>query len=178
MSNEITPFEEIRRTNPAGNEFWSSRDFAKVLGYADYRNFQSVIESARTACFNSGQRVDDHFVEVTEMVEIGSGAQRPLKAVMMSRYACYLVIQNADPSKEIVAQGFETNFIQNACENKKTANFVGSRADRKGHVAGYKKSTSMQIVMSFHAKILCSPGDFGASFKIVKNVLEVGTHFA
>ena len=105
MSNEITPFEEIRRTNPAGNEFWSSRDFAKVLGYADYRNFQSVIESARTACFNSGQRVDDHFVEVTEMVEIGSGAQRPLKAVMMSRYACYLVIQNADPSKEIVAQG-------------------------------------------------------------------------
>jgi len=56
MSNEITPFESIRRTNSAGNEFWSSRDFAKVLGYADYRNFQSVIESARTACFNSGQQ--------------------------------------------------------------------------------------------------------------------------
>jgi len=105
MSKDITPFESIRRTNPAGNEFWSSRDFAKVLGYADYRNFQSVIESARTACFNSGQKVEDHFVEVTEMVGIGSGAQRPLKTVMMSRYACYLVIQNADPSKEIVAQG-------------------------------------------------------------------------
>ena len=55
MSTGITPFEQIRRTNPAGNEFWSSRDFAWVLGYADYRNFQSVIESARTACFNSGQ---------------------------------------------------------------------------------------------------------------------------
>ena len=105
MSNDITPFEVIRRTNPAGNEFWSSRDFAKVLGYADYRNFQSVIESARTACFNSGQRVEDHFVDVTDMVEIGSGAQRPLKTVMMSRYACYLVIQNADPAKDIVAQG-------------------------------------------------------------------------
>lgn len=64
-----------------------------------------IIESARTACFNSGQRVDDHFVEVTEMVEIGSGAQRGLKAVMLSRYACYLVIQNADPTKKIVAQG-------------------------------------------------------------------------
>ena len=50
MSNQITPFEQIRRTNPAGNEYWSSRDFARVLGYADYRNFQSVIESARTAC--------------------------------------------------------------------------------------------------------------------------------
>jgi DNA-damage-inducible protein D len=105
MSNEITPFEQIRRTNPAGNEFWSSRDFARVLGYADYRNFQAVIESARTACFNSGQRVDDHFVEVTEMVEIGSGAQRSLKTAMLSRYACYLVIQNADPTKKIVAQG-------------------------------------------------------------------------
>lgn len=105
MSNEITPFEAIRRTNPAGNEFWSSRDFAKVLGYADYRNFQAVVEFARTACFNSGQRVEDHFVEVTEMVEIGSGAQRPLRTVMLSRYACYLVIQNADPSKEIVALG-------------------------------------------------------------------------
>jgi DNA-damage-inducible protein D len=105
MPDEITPFETIRRTNPAGNEYWSSRDFAKILGYADYRNFQSVIESARTACFNSGQRVEDHFVEVTEMVEIGSRAQRPLKSTMMSRYACYLVIQNADPAKEIVAQG-------------------------------------------------------------------------
>ena len=86
MSQQITPFEEIRRTTTAGNEFWSSRDFAKVLDYADYRNFQSVIESARTACFNSGQRVEDHFVEVTEMVEIGSGAKRSLKTVMMSRY--------------------------------------------------------------------------------------------
>ena len=76
MSKEITPFEAIRRTNPAGNEFWSSRDFAKVLGYADYRNFQTVIESARAACFNSGQRVDDHFVAVTEMIEIGNGGQR------------------------------------------------------------------------------------------------------
>lgn len=105
MSQEITPFESIRRTNPAGNEFWSSRDFAKVLGYADYRNFQAVIESARTACIKSGQRASDHFVEVTDMVEIGSGAQRSLKSVKLSRYACYLVIQNADPAKEIVALG-------------------------------------------------------------------------
>ena len=73
--------------------------------YADYRNFQSVIESARTACFNSGQRVEDHFVDVTDMIAFGKGAKRPAKTVMMSRYACYLVIQNADPGKQIVAQG-------------------------------------------------------------------------
>jgi DNA-damage-inducible protein D len=105
MSNEITPFEAIRRTNPAGNEFWSSRDFARVLGYVNYRHFLAVIEKARTACFNSGQRIEDHFVGIDEMIEIGKGGQRPVQTVMMSRYACYLVIQNADPAKEIVAVG-------------------------------------------------------------------------
>ena len=83
MSNELqpappeghqSPFERIRRTNAAGMEFWSSRDFARVLGYADYRNFEQVVQKARTACFNSGHRLEDHFVDITEMVEIGSGA--------------------------------------------------------------------------------------------------------
>ena len=105
MSQDITPFEAIRRTNPAGNEFWSSRDFAKVLGYINYRHFEAVIAKAKVACLNSDQRVEDHFVGSDQMVEIGSGAQRALKTVLMSRYACYLVIQNADPAKEIVAQG-------------------------------------------------------------------------
>lgn len=105
MNPLATPFEQIRRVSEAGNEFWPSRAFAQVLGYTDYRNFEAVIEKARTACFNSGHRVDDHFVEVTDMVEIGSGAQRAVRTVMMSRYGCYLVIQNADPSKEIVAVG-------------------------------------------------------------------------
>jgi len=103
--NGISPFERIRRTNAGGAEYWSSRDFAQVLGYSDYRNFEQVIKKARTACFNSGQRIEDHFVEITEMVSIGSKAQRPLKTVLLSRYACYLIVQNADPSKEIVALG-------------------------------------------------------------------------
>lgn len=101
----VSPFEAIRRVNEAGHEFWSSRDFAKTLDYADYRNFEQVIEKARTACFNSGYRIEDHFVEITEMIEIGKGGQRAVKTVLMSRYACYLVIQNADPAKEIVALG-------------------------------------------------------------------------
>lgn len=100
-----SPFEQIRRTNDAGNEYWSSRDFAKVLDYSDYRNFEQVIEKARTACFNSGQRIDDHFVDVTDMIEVGKGAKRPAKSVYLSRYACYLIVQNADPGKEIVALG-------------------------------------------------------------------------
>ena len=75
VSNDITPFEGIRRVNPAGNEFWSSRDVAQVLGYADYRNFEAVIEKGRTACFNSGYRVEDHFVDITEMIGVGSRVQ-------------------------------------------------------------------------------------------------------
>ena len=98
-------FERIKRVNQAGAEFWSSRDFAQVLRYTDYRNFEAVIEKARTACFNSGQRVEDHFVEINEMIEIGKGGQRPVKTVMLSRYAGYLVIQNADPTKATVALG-------------------------------------------------------------------------
>jgi DNA-damage-inducible protein D len=100
-----TPFERIRRTNDSGVEFWSSRDFAEVLGYGDYRNFEQVVAKARMACFNSGQRVEDHFGDITEMIVIGKGGQRPVKTTMLSRYACYLIVQNADPSKEIVALG-------------------------------------------------------------------------
>ena len=114
MANEIiktpptgndSPFEQIKRTNEAGNEYWSSRDFAQILGYSDYRNFEQVIKKAKTACFNSGHRIEDHFVDITDMIEIGKGGQRPVNSVYMSRYACYLIIQNADPTKEIVALG-------------------------------------------------------------------------
>ena len=100
-----SPFERIKRASDAGVEYWSSRDFAEVLGYGDYRNFEGVIEKAKLSCFNSGHRIEDHFVDVTEMIEIGKGGQRPVKTVLLSRYACYLAIQNADPKKEIVAQG-------------------------------------------------------------------------
>ncbi len=103
--SHISPFERIKRTNDAGVEYWSSRDFAEVLGYGDYRNFEGVIEKAKLSCFNSGHHIEDHFVDVTEMIEIGKGGQRPVKTVLLSRYACYLAIQNADPKKEIVAQG-------------------------------------------------------------------------
>ncbi|MEI6780524.1 MAG: DNA damage-inducible protein D [Verrucomicrobiota bacterium] len=98
-------FERIKRVNESGAEFWSSRDFAQVLGYTDYRNFEAVVEKARTACFNSGQRMEDHFVEINEMIEIGKGGRRSVKTVMLSRYAGYLVIQNGDPTKAIVALG-------------------------------------------------------------------------
>src|SRR5258706_9086351 len=72
-------FERIKRTNPAGAEFWSARELARVLEYTDFRNFIGVITKARQACTNSGRTVSDHFVDITEMVGIGSGAWRPIR---------------------------------------------------------------------------------------------------
>ena len=70
-----SPFERIRRVSASGAEFWSSREFAQVLGYTDYRNFEQVVKKAKTACFSSGQRIEDHLVDITKMIEIGKGSQ-------------------------------------------------------------------------------------------------------
>lgn len=97
-------FENIKRVDENGVEYWLSRDLARILEYADYRNFTTVINKAKEACSNSGNNVLDHFGDITEMVTIGSGAQRPIDTIKLTRYACYLTVQNADPSKTIVAQ--------------------------------------------------------------------------
>lgn len=99
-------FEQIKRIDENNNEYWSGRDLAKVLEYSEYRHFKPVIEKAKEACTNSGQSVENHFEDYLEMVNIGSGAKRPFEdGIKLSRYACYLIVQNADPSKEIVATG-------------------------------------------------------------------------
>ena len=98
-------FERIKRVTSEGQESWSARDLARVLEYLNFRNFQPVIEKAKEACAKSGHAVADHFADMRNMVSIGSGAQRELEDWALSRYACYLVIQNADPSKPLVALG-------------------------------------------------------------------------
>ena len=110
MSRRLTKktmslFESIKHIDENGIEYWTSRNLWKILEYNEYRNFLPVIEKAKIACKNSGQKIEDHFVDINEMVTIGSGAERLLDSVKLSRYACYLIVQNADPSKTIVAQG-------------------------------------------------------------------------
>ena len=101
----LSVFEQIRKIDEHGSEYWSARDMAKVLEYNDFRNFLNVISKAKEACNNSEHNIYDHFVEINEMVVIGSGAERSLPSVKLSRYACYLIVQNADPSKAVVANG-------------------------------------------------------------------------
>ena len=101
----VSLFESIKNIDENGNEYWTSRSLWKILEYTEYRHFLPVIEKAKIACENSGQRIEEHFEDILEMVTIGSGAERQIDSVKLSRYACYLIVQNADPSKKIVAQG-------------------------------------------------------------------------
>ena len=100
-----TIFEEIKEIDENGNEFWGARKLSKILEYSEFRHFLPVIERAKEACSNSNHPIEDHFEDYLEMVPIGSGAERKMESVKLSRFACYLIVQNADPSKEVVAQG-------------------------------------------------------------------------
>lgn len=100
-----TTFENIKHSDDEGNEFWLARQLANVLEYSQYRHFIPVIERAKEACINSGQPVADHIEDVLTMVDIGSGAKRQVEDFRLSRYACYLIVQNGDPAKPVIANG-------------------------------------------------------------------------
>lgn len=97
-------FESIRRED-AGAEYWLARQLAPVLGYEKYDNFLQVVRKARVACVQAGLSEADHFADIGKMVDIGSGARREIADIRLSRYACYLIVQNGDPSKPVIAEG-------------------------------------------------------------------------
>jgi len=104
-TSPASPFLQIRRESGEDGEYWSARELARVLGYDDFRNFVNVVNKARIACANSGQAPADHFVGVTDVITAGKGARHKIIDIHLSRYACYLIVENSDPRKEIVALG-------------------------------------------------------------------------
>ena len=109
MSNlkaeEYKNFEKIKKIREDGTEYWNARELSEVLQYKKWENFAKVIDRAKLACNNSGFEIRDHFPEVRKMVEIGSNTVRELLDYELSRYACYLIVQNGDPRKEVIALG-------------------------------------------------------------------------
>ena len=102
-SEEI--FENLKHINEYGQEFWYARELQSALEYSQWRRFAEAIERAKTACAKSGHKIREHFADVGKMVTVGSGAEREINDVALSRYACYLVVMNGDPRKEIIALG-------------------------------------------------------------------------
>ncbi|MFO0322653.1 MAG: DNA damage-inducible protein D [Bacteroidota bacterium] len=98
-------FEKIKHTNEIGQEYWSARELYGILEYIKWDKFLNVIDKAKQACKNSGQEPDDHFPRVEKLIDLPKGAKRDIGDIRLSRYACYLIVQNADPSKEVVALG-------------------------------------------------------------------------
>ena len=100
-----TLFDSIKHVNEYGQEFWYARELQQTLEYTKWDNFKKVIEKAIIACENSKNSISDHFAEVGKMVNIGSGAERELEDYELSRYACYLIVQNGDSRKKVIALG-------------------------------------------------------------------------
>ncbi|NCU28609.1 MAG: DNA damage-inducible protein D [Candidatus Moranbacteria bacterium] len=140
-------FEKIKKIDPNGAEYWSSRDLANVLEYSDYRKFLNVIEKAKIACENSGEVIHNHFVHKDEMVQIGSGAERVVDTIYLSRYACYLIVQNGDPTKVVIAKGQTYFAIQTRRQEKRDTlvednSRVFLREEMKKHNADLMKTAS------------------------------------
>lgn len=110
MSNKMMrysedTFESIKHVNEYGYEFWYARELQSVLEYTEWRNFQKLIEKAQTACENSDVAVDECFVEVNKTSPMPNGGVKLIEDYMLSRYACYLIVMNGDPRKEVIAVG-------------------------------------------------------------------------
>ncbi len=156
----VSPFEVIRRESEDGSEYWSARDLARILNYTEYGKFRNAIQKAEEACQNSGEAVSDHFAHVGGMIETGKGAKRKVEDVRLSRYACYLIVQNADPSKPIVALG-QTYFAVQTRRQEIADELAGLTEDqRRLYLRGQLADHNRQLAEAASQAGVVKPIDF------------------
>lgn len=125
-------FEDIKHVNEHGIDYWYARELGPLLGYSTWQKFVGVLEKAMQACENSRQKSSDHFNQVVKMVPLGSGAEREISDYQLSRYACYLIVQNGDPSKPLIAVGQTYFAIQTRRQElQDNAGFMEMPEDRR-----------------------------------------------
>lgn len=123
-------FESIKHINEYGQEYWLARELQYALEYTEWRNFLTVIDKAKTACENSGQVVDECFVDVNKTSPMPNGGVKRINDIMLSRYACYLIVQNGDPRKQIIAVG-QTYFAVKTRQQELIDNYEELTEDQK-----------------------------------------------
>ena len=123
-------FESIKHINEYGEEYWLARELQPVLEYVQWRNFAEAIERAKLACKNSGFSIEDHFADVSKTIEMPKGAHKDIPDYMLSRYACYLIVMNGDPRKEVIAIG-QTYFAVKTRQQELIDNYEQMSEDQK-----------------------------------------------
>ena len=154
-AKEYLPFDKIKQIDEEGNEFWSARDLQVILGYTKWDNFKKVVEKAMLACKHAGNNVFDHFPDVGKMIETAKKANRVVSDYKLTRYACYLIVQNGDPRKTVIALG-QTYFAIQTRRQELTKGFDELDENNKRLVIRNQISQSNQLLAraAHHANII------------------------